>query len=324
MSGVSDKHGAYSNGLHRQDGLGQQSNDLFPIYDAFEPFPPAQRPMEIDATKTQQVSQPETPPISRQDELVAEVRKIYAGLVVVESECIMTEEAWNTWNDALKGFNVALKGFNVAYDKFKNLSSKGLGTFTDQPSETFSDSQQRRCNESHASKSRTIAQNTFLHIRTCRRLSDRLLPLLRREQDFEALQRWVDITKFSSSLIDLLDQNESLLEDAEKILLELLNQVDAVLKRLKLRFRCRYDELRRKYGLYQAVFEFPNNLRHICTTMPWTIAPALLVIWGVCWMFFASFSPEYERNAAAESTPSPSLAVLSFLDDSSSTDTSGK
>lgn len=33
-------------------------------------------------------------------------------------------------------------------------------------------------------------------------------------------------------------------------------------------------------------FEFPNNLRHLCTTMPWSIWPALVVLWGVCWMFY--------------------------------------
>ncbi|KAK0660110.1 hypothetical protein QBC41DRAFT_43713 [Cercophora samala] len=26
-------------------------------------------------------------------------------------------------------------------------------------------------------------------------------------------------------------------------------------------------------------------MRHLCTTMPWTIWPALVVLWGVCWMF---------------------------------------
>lgn len=31
---------------------------------------------------------------------------------------------------------------------------------------------------------------------------------------------------------------------------------------------------------------FPNGLRYPCTTMPWTIWPALVVLWGVCWMFY--------------------------------------
>ena len=43
-------------------------------------------------------------------------------------------------------------------------------------------------------------------------------------------------------------------------------------------------------------FEFPNNLRHLCTTMPWSIWPALVVLWGVCWMF-------YNGNNGAATTP---------------------
>ncbi|KAH8752890.1 hypothetical protein F5882DRAFT_419559 [Hyaloscypha sp. PMI_1271] len=34
--------------------------------------------------------------------------------------------------------------------------------------------------------------------------------------------------------------------------------------------------------------EFPNSMRPPCTTMPWTIWPALVVLWGVCWMFQAA------------------------------------
>jgi len=35
----------------------------------------------------------------------------------------------------------------------------------------------------------------------------------------------------------------------------------------------------------QFFFEFPSGIPHPCTTMPWTIWPALVVLWGVCWMF---------------------------------------
>ena len=45
--------------------------------------------------------------------------------------------------------------------------------------------------------------------------------------------------------------------------------------------------------VYLAIFlyffsEFPNSLRHFCTTMPWTIWPTLVILWGVCWMFYGS------------------------------------
>lgn len=32
--------------------------------------------------------------------------------------------------------------------------------------------------------------------------------------------------------------------------------------------------------------EFPNRRRPKCTTMPWNIWPSLMVLWGVCWMFY--------------------------------------
>jgi hypothetical protein len=38
--------------------------------------------------------------------------------------------------------------------------------------------------------------------------------------------------------------------------------------------------------LYLSFSEFPNRLRPPCTTMPWTIWPVLVVLWGVCWMFY--------------------------------------
>ena len=39
--------------------------------------------------------------------------------------------------------------------------------------------------------------------------------------------------------------------------------------------------------------EFPNGVRHSCTTMPWTIIPSLAVLWGVCWMFYPSESGNF-------------------------------
>jgi hypothetical protein len=33
--------------------------------------------------------------------------------------------------------------------------------------------------------------------------------------------------------------------------------------------------------------EFPNRLCPPWTTMPWNVRPALVVLWGVCWMFYS-------------------------------------
>lgn len=47
----------------------------------------------------------------------------------------------------------------------------------------------------------------------------------------------------------------------------------------------------------QIVFEFPPRHRPPCRTMPWTILPALVVLWGVCWMFYPT------QNPASSATP---------------------
>ncbi|KAF2792109.1 hypothetical protein K505DRAFT_308235 [Melanomma pulvis-pyrius CBS 109.77] len=42
--------------------------------------------------------------------------------------------------------------------------------------------------------------------------------------------------------------------------------------------------------------EFPNRCRPPCRTMPWDIRPALLVLWGVCWMFYPpSSTPQQDE-----------------------------
>ncbi|KAK4187009.1 hypothetical protein QBC35DRAFT_499817 [Podospora australis] len=45
--------------------------------------------------------------------------------------------------------------------------------------------------------------------------------------------------------------------------------------------------LHRNSKLLELTDEFPSGVRPNCTTMPWTIWPALVVLWGVCWMFYS-------------------------------------
>lgn len=43
-------------------------------------------------------------------------------------------------------------------------------------------------------------------------------------------------------------------------------------------------------------FEFPDVRRPLSTTWPWAIKPSLAVLWGVCWMFFASINWDTEDS----------------------------
>jgi len=49
-------------------------------------------------------------------------------------------------------------------------------------------------------------------------------------------------------------------------------------------------------GVYSRFSEFPGGIRPPCITMPWTIWPALVVLWGVCWMFYTPLSPVDEHQ----------------------------
>jgi hypothetical protein len=46
-------------------------------------------------------------------------------------------------------------------------------------------------------------------------------------------------------------------------------------------------------ALYFSFSEFSGTLRPPCTTMPWTIWPALVILWGVCWMFYGEHNQDW-------------------------------
>ncbi|KAF5533463.1 hypothetical protein FNAPI_12665, partial [Fusarium napiforme] len=140
-----------------------------------------------------------------------------------------------------------------------------------------------------------------------------------RKGDLELVRQWLEVMKLSSSLIEILGKTYMLFPYEEEDLIDMIEEIEAILGRLKLWFTRKYEELGRKkdvteeQGLVEPIFEFPNNIRHTCTTMPWTILPALLVLWGVCWMFIiGSSQPEDEWRNAVDPRISPVPAAFDF------------
>ncbi len=68
--------------------------------------------------------------------------------------------------------------------------------------------------------------------------------------------------------------------------------------------------------LYLSFSEFPNRLRPPCTTMPWTIWPALVVLWGVCWMF----CDELSWNWGDQGEPLMADGMMGLFEDIGHTD----
>ena len=58
--------------------------------------------------------------------------------------------------------------------------------------------------------------------------------------------------------------------------------------------------------------EWPNGRRPLSTTWPWNIRPSLVVLWGVCWMFYdnntgssRNLSQEFEGQNSGSFWPRP-------------------
>ncbi len=47
----------------------------------------------------------------------------------------------------------------------------------------------------------------------------------------------------------------------------------------------KYWQQLRKLGSWW-FFEWPSGRRPLSTTWPWNVKPSLMVLWGVCWMFY--------------------------------------
>ena len=92
-------------------------------------------------------------------------------------------------------------------------------------------------------------------------------------------------------------------EELRRIVLEelgrgILEKLERIIQTLQ-----RWLNLFALFMLRLFFFEFPNNLRHLCTTMPWSIWPALVVLWGVCWMFYDSAESWNESQGTCPCAP---------------------
>lgn len=238
--------------------------------------------------------------------ILSELNTIYECLVEVEERCTQIGQGQVRTNERNPDLNLK------QWETLQAIHSKLLQNNNELPIALSPVSPDLR----HLRK---VAHDHSLQSHSLRRFSERLLPLLKREQDLESARQWLELMKLSSSLLEILGKNELLFTYEEMTLMNLIDQIEVILERLKQWFRCRYEDLSRKkdvteeQGLSEPIFEFPNNIRHTCTTMPWTILPSLLVLWGVCWMFIiGSSQPEHEWGNATDPIISPLPAAYDF------------
>ncbi|KAG4281824.1 hypothetical protein FPRO06_10728 [Fusarium proliferatum] len=240
------------------------------------------RPLAKDTARTNSLPEPapgsdskmvqysETWPIS-QEQLVAGVKAIYAGLVMIETKCTEVDKAASAnSNYSSEDWQIialhrqlmyeALDHVNIA--TVKALQAHDLGAL--------------------------LSEVSLRSQRFCRLNS-----------------RFYHFCKLEMVRLQVYDT----------ILAGLFDLIMSIIRRLNLRFRSAYEELKCRNASTQIIFEFPNNMRHVYTTMPWTILPALLVLWGVCWMFIigpGDLEPEKFKPPAPTFSPAP--AFYDFLE----------
>jgi hypothetical protein len=117
----------------------------------------------------------------------------------------------------------------------------------------------------------------------------------------EYVRNILDLVSFT---MDLLDDATMSLDTIQDEMLEWLKKIEQVSDRLLEKLRHVYTQICVFAIIFCLFNEFPNGIRHLCTTMPWTIWPALVVLWGVCWMFHSGPVPcavaEVERTLPLE------------------------
>lgn len=197
------------------------------------------------------IRQPKIRPISS-EQLVAEVKGIYAGLVMVENKCIEVDNKQNAQvNTRLRD-----EEWQALIALHRTLLHEHYDFFL---------------GPQHPSASPAL-----------RRLASKYRGL-------PTPSGYISRTFTSETLASLAWMSHriwQLVEGADGELRKWLYMTADIINRLFKRFgRGYFQTLVYVLLFYRFFTEFPSGIRHLCTTMPWTIWPALVVLWGVCWMF---------------------------------------
>ena len=107
--------------------------------------------------------------------------------------------------------------------------------------------------------------------------------------------RMLDQIRDRWSLLELMDDQ---ILDLKKQLYELQlfkRMPDTYLFLLQF-WVCVYQQVCETFRFERKAKWFPNRKRIPCSTMPWMIQPSLVVLWGVCWMFYGLSPPSSSRK----------------------------
>ncbi|KAK7414274.1 hypothetical protein QQX98_006871 [Neonectria punicea] len=198
------------------------------------------RPQSVTTDPDRMMQQPETRPIS-QDQLVAEVKGIYAGLVMVEAKCIEVDNAQSSNTDDSKLNNEQWQAL-IALHR----------TLLHEHHDFFLASQ-------HPSASAPLRTLAAMYASPKIQSFMDLQP----PKGDKPFQLWLDVLGKSSSLLGLLSKNDRQLAHPSSSLDKVLELINGILDRLGSWFWDRFDKFDRTKPLLEILCDLPSNMRHI-------------------------------------------------------------
>jgi hypothetical protein len=240
----------------------------------------------------------------KQDQLIKELKEIYAGLVMVESKCM---EVDNFQSAADEDHHLSDEQWKFCMDVYRALLDEQRGLLLSSQHPSASPAFKRL----GAKYAKQFSKSILVRLGHLRNNDSSYLGL-------------VQTMVLQHDLWRVLAHSDCLSEGMEEELEDLLAHIDEVLERI-------WDRAERWFrgsSLFEKLldlsFEFAGRMRHLCTTMPWTIWTALVVLWGVCWMFHPPqsvgtintlFNFLDSQNLFSEASPTASPITDSFFED---------
>lgn len=245
----------------------------------------------VDETSCQ-IGQPKT-----EEQLLTELEGFYEDSAVAESKWTFDYHSIHAIKDPLRWYWKALESPAKPHE--------GQHTTLNTPYSMFNYGHSKAWPSSHSSRSqfsgrRGQKSTSSVHTRMERNEIQGFLKSLKHNirSNLEQMRNFFDLV---SSTMALLDDAKIPLDMIGDELLEWLKKIELLSDQLFERFRRFYSQFLIYVLIFFCLFnEFPNSIRHLCTTMPWTIWPALVVLWGVCWMFYSESGSESGSNKAPE------------------------
>jgi hypothetical protein len=226
----------------------------------------------------------------RQEQLIAEINEFYPGLVEIEKRCQEIDRAQNTKSSTdIDQLN------NEQWEALIALLGKLL----------------QEHHESFLPPPRPPASSALVRVLSKYTMRLRLwgpgihssFKRLRHSMSSD-LEHMLSLISLSYSMMALINDTKTRPDIVEGELLEWLMKTLSVFNRLLKRFQRLRPKLLTQAMLFLYFFSgLPSSIKHLSTTVQWTLWPTLVVLWSVYWMSYSEYGSNEQFSANNQQGP---------------------